>query len=250
MRQTPNQRKSSSLISVIVPVYNGEKYLGESLESIESQTYPNVEVVVVDDGSTDKTKSVAKNFPLARCLSQSHCGLSAALNNGIKNSRGEFFAFLDADDLWIKDKLTFQMEILKKNPGVEAVFGHLIQFASSRVPFENSSENSQNKIPGFCKGSMLIRRKAFFRVGFFDPRWEVGDFIDWYKRAKEKNLQTLMIPQVVMKRRVHAGNMSSGKKGARRDYVRILKDALDRQKEKEALNRKQEPDSKGKGTGE
>jgi len=227
-------RKKQPLISVIVPVFNGERYLAEALESIQNQTYPHIEIIVVNDGSTDGSESVIRNFPSVISIHQVHSGLSAALNKGIKKAKGNFFAFLDADDIWMKDKLWNQMEILRQNPEAEAVFGHIVQFSASNKTHGFKQEDLTHKIPGFCKGSMLIRKKSFFRVGFFDTRWEIGDFIDWYKRAKEKSLFTLLMPEVVMKRRVHNENMSSNRDKEKKDYIRILKKAMDRSRKKDA----------------
>ena len=225
-------KRDVPLISVIVPVFNGERYLAEALRSIEKQTYPHIEIIVVNDGSFDETMSVIKSFPSVISLSQPHSGLSAALNNGIQNSKGHFFAFLDADDIWVKDKLSNQMKIFMEDPGIEAVFGHIVPFICSKEIMDAEGGNPIPKMPGYCKGSMLIKKKSFFRIGFFDTSWEIGDFIDWYKRAKEKDLKTALIPEVVMKRRIHSRNMSSSKKQRGKDYIRILKAALDRSRNK------------------
>jgi len=226
--------EDTPLISVIVPVFNGERYLAEALRSIENQTYPHIEIIAVNDGSVDKTMSVIKSYPSVISLSQRHSGLSAALNNGIRNAKGHFFAFLDADDIWEKEKLSNQMKIFMENPGIEAVFGHIIPFSRSKEIKEAEGGNPIRKIPGYCKGSMLIKKKSFFRIGFFDTRWEIGDFIDWYKRAKEKDLKTALTPEVVMRRRIHSRNMSSSRERGKKDYVRILKAAIDRSRNKGA----------------
>jgi len=224
--------EDAPLISVIVPVFNGERYLAEALESIENQTYPHIEIIAVNDGSFDKTMSVIKSFPSVISLSQPHSGLSAALNNGIRNAKGHFFAFLDADDIWEKDKLSNQMKVFMEDPGIEAVFGHIVPFGFSKEITEAEGKNPIRNMPGYCKGSMLIKKKSFFRIGFFDTRWKIGDFIDWYKRAKEKDLKTALIPEAVMKRRIHSRNMSSSKGRGKKDYVRILKAAIDRSRNK------------------
>jgi glycosyltransferase involved in cell wall biosynthesis len=95
---------------VIIPVFNGEKYLAEAIESILAQCYSPIEIIIVDDGSTDNTPAIAKQYESIRYLSQTHGGISAALNNGITISKGNFYAFLDADDLWMPDKLTLQIK--------------------------------------------------------------------------------------------------------------------------------------------
>ncbi len=223
--------KIPPLVSVIVPVFNGEKYLKEAIESILAQSYRPIEVIVVDDGSTDGSAEAAKFFvPRVRYVFQFHDGLGAALNHGISLSRGDFLAFLDADDLWAEDKLIRQVMVLDNDPGLDAVFGHVKQFWSPELAKNNKIRVQPEKRPGFLKGAMLIRRAAFFRVGTFDTRWEVGDYIDWFLKASEIGLRTFMLPGIVMKRRIHMDNLSLRKPESRADFVHMLKASLDRRR--------------------
>ena len=229
--------KNKPLVSVIVPVFNGKPFLAEAIKSIQNQTYSHIEIIVVNDGSTDGSEAVIRSFPSVISIYQAHSGLSAALNNGIKMAKGDFFAFLDADDIWVKDKLWNQMRILIHNPEIEAVFGHIVQFSCIKETDQIKDEDTDHKISGYCKGSMLIRKQSFLQIGFFDTQWKVGDFIDWYKRAKEKDLNTVLIPEIVMKRRIHNHNMGFNNKEHKRDYVRILKAAMDRRRKNKTEKR-------------
>ena len=220
-------------VSAIVPVYNGERYLGMAIESALAQTEPPSEIIVVDDGSTDGSAAVAKGYgPPVHCLSAPHAGLSAALNHGISHARGAFLAFLDADDLWIAVKLARQLDALAADPGVDAVFGHVEQFVSADV--EESARpalpDAVRMAPGYLTGTLLIRSAAFHRVGPFDPRWQIGNFIDWYLRAQEAGLRSAMLPEVLLRRRLHADNMGTRERATRHAYARILKHALDRRR--------------------
>ena len=94
-------------------------------------------------------------------------------------------------------------------------------------------------VPGYSKGAMLIKRDSFFRVGLFDTRWQLGDFVDWYIRATEEGLKSLILPEVMTNRRIHSDNMSARERYAEADYVRILKASLDRRRRS---------DVQGKGT--
>lgn len=214
--------KSISLVSVIVPVYDGERFLADALESVLAQTYRPLDLIVVDDGSTDRSAAVAQKYPEVRYVYQPHAGLGAALNCGIQAARGEMFSFLDADDLWAPEKLEIQTACLHDDSTLEGVFAHVAHFQGDAV-----SELS-NPMEGYFKGTLLIRRDAFFRVGLFDPQWRVGDFIDWFIRAQEQGVKTVMLPDVLLKRRVHEDNMSTRERGQRKAYVHILKAALDR----------------------
>src|SRR5436853_749734 len=98
-----------SLVSVIIPVYNCEQYLAEAIQSVLAQTHPTIELIVVDDGSTDNSAAVAKSFAVVRYVFQRQGGPGAARNRGISLARGSFLAFLDADDVWVAGKLTRQL---------------------------------------------------------------------------------------------------------------------------------------------
>jgi len=226
--------ENSHLVSIIIPVFNGEKYLHDAIESALAQTYRPVEIIVVDDGSTDSSAGVAKGFASeVRYVYQDNRGVGAALNRGIELSGGGFFSFLDADDLWKEDKLHHQMTVFEDHPDVDMVFGQVKQFYSPdldedrrrkiRIPAEG--------IPGFLKGSMLIKRHSFCRVGTFETQWKVGDFIDWYLKAVEKGLKSILLDEVVILRRIHANNMGIRERKSQTDFVRILKASLDRRRE-------------------
>jgi glycosyltransferase involved in cell wall biosynthesis len=119
------------LVSIIIPAYNSEKYLAETISSALSQTWPNKEVILVDDGSTDGSLAVAKKFESVKVFHQNNKGASAARNKGLKESKGEFIQFLDGDDLLSPDKIATQVDILQQNPGKIA--------ACSTIHFENGS---------------------------------------------------------------------------------------------------------------
>ena len=107
----------AKMISVIVPAYNGEKYLARALESILAQDYRPIEIVVVDDGSTDNTASIARSYREVRYVYQAHQGLPAARNTGLANCTGELISFLDADDYWPPNKLQIQSRLSNRPPG-------------------------------------------------------------------------------------------------------------------------------------
>lgn len=223
----------SRSVSVVIPVYNGERYLDAAIQSAIAQTEPPDEVLVVDDGSTDGSAAVASGFGAAvHCLSQPHAGLSAALNRGIERARGAFLAFLDADDLWVEDKLARQLDALAGDPALDAVFGHVEQFVSPEVPpaARPALPEGARLAPGYLAGALFIRAEAFRRVGPFDPRWQIGNFVDWYLRAQETGLRDRMLPDVVLRRRLHTDNLGIRERGQRHAYARILKAALDRRR--------------------
>lgn len=192
------------LISVIIPVYNCEKYLAAAIKSILAQTYRPIEILIIDDGSTDKSAEVAKSFmPHIQYYYQPNNGVATAINYGIDLSKGNFLAFLDSDDLWLKDKLIIQSQYFVKNPHLDIAFGHVQQFISSELDnlYRQKFEIPKEIMQGIHKGTMLIKRQSFLDVGYFNTNWKIGEFIDWYIRAKELNLEMTVIPDIILKRR-------------------------------------------------
>ena len=228
--------KQKPLVSVIIPVFNGERYLAEAIESVLAQDYRPIEAILVDDGSVDNSAAIAKSYPDVHYTFQLNQGLASALNCGVKLASGSFLAFLDADDLWMREKLTAQMSIMNQHPNLDMVFGHHRRFYSPEVGslVETGEYPMDEALPAYLKQTMLIRRESFWRVGLFDTSLKLGDFIDWFGRAEDKGLKKMMLPQVVAMRRVHGDNMSLRKKGDRSDYIRIIKATLDRRREKES----------------
>lgn len=219
--------KENPLVSVIIPVFNGEAYLAEAIESALGQTYPPLEVIIIDDGSTDRSAEIARRYiPAVRYQHQPNAGVGAALNRGIEAAEGDFLAFLDSDDLWVGEKIARQIAAFEGDPGLDVVFGHVQQFGSAEAAAGTSGEG----LPGYLKGTMLVRRETFRRVGRFDSKWRVGDFVDWYARAVERGLRGLMLPEIVMRRRIHADNMGIREREHRTDFARILKASLDRRR--------------------
>ncbi|MCB0209235.1 MAG: glycosyltransferase family 2 protein [Anaerolineae bacterium] len=222
-------------ITLIVPVYNGEKYLAEAIASILSQSRPPQEIIIIDDGSTDNTAAVAKGFgDRVRYYYQPNQGAGAARNNGVTLAQGDALAFLDADDIWAEAKLAHQIQALAADPALDMVFGHVQQFHSPELPDEVKQQIKipAEIVPGQHVGAMLIKRESFQKVGPFRTDWEIGEFIDWYARAEERGLKSLMLPQVVMKRRLHKASQGTYKREHQKEYVRVLKAALDRRRQK------------------
>lgn len=221
------------LVSVILPVFNGERYLAETMKSVLAQTYGPLELIVIDDGSTDGSKGVAGSFaPSVRYFFQPNRGIGAARNRGVELARGSFFAFIDHDDLWTEDKLTLQMAALDQDPEADMVFGHIRQFISPDMGegLKRALHCPDEKMPGLSATTMLVRRDAFNGVGPFEADWRVGEFLDWYLKAREKGLKSVMLPQVVSRRRIHGGNASIHEKKSRSDFLKILKSSLDRRR--------------------
>jgi len=219
---------------VIIPVFNAEKYLVEAIKSVITQGVDNIEILIIDDASTDQSMEVATSFFSKVCVHKLkvNSGPGIARNLGIKKARGEWVAFLDADDLWIKGKLKDQLNYLTNHPETDMVFGNVEQFVSPELPDKHKIRlRDELKImPGYVAGTMLIRKETFLSAGWFDGKLELGEFIDWFSRAKDIGLKYHVLDDVVLKRRIHANNLGIKKNQHLKDYTAILRAAIARKR--------------------
>jgi len=219
------------LVTVIIPVFNCENYLGDAIQAVLGQTYRPIEIIVVDDGSTDASSNVAKQYGSeVQYFFQQNSGAGAARNHGIKLAHGSFFSFLDADDLWLKNKLLMQLELFKKSNELDMVFGQVEQCYSPELEenFKKTIQVEPGIMPGYHAGTMLIKKDSFQRVGYFDEKLRMGEFIDWYSRAKDCGLKSVMCDEVVMKRRIHKNNMGIRDRSNQKQYLQLLRASLAR----------------------
>jgi glycosyltransferase involved in cell wall biosynthesis len=218
-------------ISAILTVYNTERYVSEALDSMLAQTSPPDEIIVVDDGSTDGTSGALSGYATQiKLIRQQNHGPAHALNVAIAASCGEVLAFLDADDVWLPQKLQLQRAALGADEELEAIFSAIRQFVSPDL----DSETTRGYVvptdaqPGIGKSTMLIRRQAFDRVGSFDQQHTASDFFGWYARANALKLRVQVLPDVLAMRRHHPGNLGRRERSHRdAELLHILKATLD-----------------------
>jgi hypothetical protein len=146
---------------------------------------------------------------------------------------GDYLAFLGADDLWTEDRIRLQVAAFDAHPEVDIVSGHVRQFFSPELDerLKKRIRFSSELIPGQVIPAMLIKREAFFRVGLFETNWEVGAEMSWYLRATETGLHTMMLPDLVLLRRIHASNKGITQRRFIAQRAQILKASLDRRRE-------------------
>lgn len=217
------------LVSVVVPVYNGERFLAAALDSIFAQDYRPLEAIVVDDGSTDRTRDIVKSYAEARYLYQANQGHGAAKNTGIAAASGEFVAFLDADDLWTPNKLAVQATYLLEHPETGYVIARMQNFLEAGIePPLLARDFLLTDSVGFVVGTLLARRAVFARVGNFDASYRHANDTDWFFRAKEAGVQMTMLPEVLLRRRLHGANLSYETRPMASDFMRAVKRSIDR----------------------
>lgn len=224
---------STPSLSVLIPAFNAERYLAEAIESVLAQVPADAEVVVVDDGSTDRTAEVADRFaPSVRVVRMPHGGITVAINAGMAEARAPIVASVDADDRWLPGKMEKQLGALAADSALDAVFGFVRQFASPDLSAADAARFafSGEPMPGLIRGAMVIRRAAFDRVGPMDAGLTVGEFISWYARAVDAGLKMKMLPDLVYERRIHGANTVIRERDAQSDYLRIVKATLDRRR--------------------
>jgi len=220
-------------ISVVVPAYNACATLSETLDSVAAQSLLPDEVVVVDDGSTDATASIAAGHRLQpRLISKPHSGAAAATNLGIRSAAGEWLAFLDADDLWSADKLRLQAGYLAAHDRIDAVLGQFAAFICPTVPHSASGRFvvPPDPQPGWLTGTMLIRSDVMRRVGSFAEDLSNGYAIDWFDRARTAGVRFHMADNVVLRRRLHPGSLGARNRASDAAMVETARRAIARRR--------------------
>lgn len=212
-------------ISVVVPVFNGERFLGEALRSVQSQEGVEIEVIVIDDGSTDRSFAIAEEFaqddPRIRILRQPNAGLAEARNTGIRAARAEYIALLDHDDLFLPGKLVEQATFLDGNPDVAAVGTHGWRIGergnvlgvfdvgpTSHAHFEEIRRDDE--LIYLLAASVMFRREVALELGGFRHEPYGGEDVDLWTRMADTNV-ILTIPRRLVHYRVHSRSMSTTK---------------------------------------
>lgn len=229
-------------ISVVIPAYNAARTIGETLDSIASQTRLPDEVIVVDDGSSDETASVARTHHFGpRVIMQANAGAATAINTGISKANGDLIAFLDADDLWLPGKLDSQERALAGDLTLLGVLGHSEAFECPSIPPERFEHLNYVKgvTPGYLIGTLLVRKSGLSgQLASLDPGLRTGYFIEWYRLAMAEGRKICMLNQLVHRRRIRPSTLGARKvdeaSGLSLDFLEIAKRAImQRRKQRE-----------------
>jgi glycosyltransferase involved in cell wall biosynthesis len=224
--------EEQALVSVIIPVYNGARFLRAALESVFAQTYRAFEVIVVDDGSVDDSGVIAQSFPEVNYIRQANLGVAAARNKGIEAARGELFAFLDQDDLWTREKLKVQVDHLLSHPELGYTLTNQQFFLEPGVtlPPWFRKDLLTTVHPGWVLGTLLVRRPVFEQVGNFVTGYSAANDSDWFFRAKAAGVEMEVVPELLLLKRIHEANDSGRAKEILSELLKVVKTSLDRQR--------------------
>lgn len=223
---------NKQLVSVIVPVYNGERFLKFAIESILIQQYNPIEIIIVDDGSTDGTAKIVKAFKNIHYIYQDNKGPSVARNTGIAKSKGAFIAFLDSDDVWFPEKLSTQVSYLNKNPDTGFVFAHrqmIVEKDIAKPPWYKE-HLFDNDCPVLGASAMLARSSVFKQLGGYNPDFRFGENAEWLTRAKDEGIKMAVLPETLLGLRVHEKNQTYHLNEMRSNILKALKISIDRQR--------------------
>ncbi len=219
-------------VSVILPVYNAAATLEQAVQSVRDQGHPSLEIVIVDDGSTDDSPAVIERLaaPDVRCFRQENAGPSAARNVAIRECQAPVIAMIDADDLWPEGKLALQLERLREDPELMVVSG-LIE----RVPLDGNSLDPALYGDGLRTssvnlGAALFRREVFDSVGLLDESMRFSEDQDWFLRAREQGVKMLFLQEVTLIYRRHEGNMTARRSARQLMIPAALKKSLERRR--------------------
>lgn len=232
MGQSPASPRARALplVSVVIPVYNGAAFLPAAIDNVIAQEYPALEIIVIDDGSTDNIDEVVGALPVdIRFFPRENQGPAAARNHGVRDASGDLIAFLDVDDFWPEKNLPALVEHMLGRPDIQVVHGRaqlVRETADSGLEYLGSPAEA---FPYYI-GAGLYRRSAFEQVGLFDKDLRYGEDTDWFNRAREAGLAVEDLDEVTLFVRRHEGNMTRGKSLEELNTLVLFKKALDRQR--------------------
>jgi glycosyltransferase involved in cell wall biosynthesis len=219
-------------ISVILPVYNGERYIGAALDSLFAQTHPADEILVIDDASTDATAAVVAQYEVCHIV-RAERSLAGALNEGIARASGELIAFMAADDVAHPQRLERQAGVLQDHPQTAYTYTRVTYFMSPELPPNAYYQRRAGTAHiGLIFETLMIRRSAFAVIGGFNHQYAVTTAADWLMRADSAGLTGELVDEVLYEKRVHDQNTSRTAQ-TNREYLKLIYHKLRREKPRE-----------------
>lgn len=216
-------------LTVVIPVFNAEKFISEAIQSVLNQNYNDLQIIVVDDGSTDNTRSEVEKFgSRVTYLFQENGGAAKARNTGILASNTDFISFLDADDVWHPRKLENQFYEFGKYSNLKITLGLCSIFHFELEDPHHVGYQEERPMFKLSFGSSLMRRSVFDVVGLLDEELNIGEDTDWFFRARAKKVPVSVNRHIVQYVRKHEANLTNVYPVSKLSILKVLKKAIDR----------------------
>ena len=230
---SPDLSNENPLISVVIPVYDGARFLPDAIATVEARQHQPLEIIVVNDGSTDNTAAVAASLgDRIRYVAQPNQGPAAARNHGIDLATGEFIAFLDVDDRWPETKTRHQLAAFAENPALDVVNGYVETLHGT--PDATGEMQYEARLPAsasFNLGSALFRRSVFDRVGYFDDSQIHAEDVDWFLQARERGAEMVVLEEVTLLYHLHDTNLTGDRQGNLKGFFSAVRKSLKRRRD-------------------
>lgn len=224
-------------ISVVIPAYNSSKFIAQTLQSVLGQTFPATEILVIDDGSTDDTATIAERFgPPVRVIRRPNARQAASRNFGVAEATGEWVAFVDADDIWEPNKLERQMGELEVHPDADVCYtartemlqiGHEARLGK-RLPAPTPQELRECLLEktGFLPSTVMIRRSVFLKMKGFDTRFTIVEDWDFWLRLLHAGVKFVGCEEALVRYRIHPASVSHRAMVMLEEQVVILRERV------------------------
>jgi glycosyltransferase involved in cell wall biosynthesis len=221
-------------VSVVIPVRNGVRFLGEAIDSVLAQTLAPLDILVIDAASTDGTRALAAGYSDrgVRLVAQEGTGIPGAWNQGIAMTRGTVLAFLSSDDRWAPEKLERQVGVLAADGTLDytiAMFRYFLE-PGCVIPRTFNRALLGRDLVGRIMETLVARRRVFDRVGLFDPRFRTAEDVDWYARANDRGVPMTIVEEVLLHKRVHDANASASAETNTPEMLQALRASVARKR--------------------
>ena len=214
------------LVSVVIPVFNGERFIKDAIKSVLSQSYRPLEIIVVDDGSTDKTAENIKEFPAVKYIFQDNQGVSATRNKGLEAAQGELITFLDHDDILLSDSVSRRVVYMLENPEVWCIISKHRSYLEQDFDLPPWILESEFIDGAYGFGYLMVKKDVFLKTGGFDPKYRTGELMDFFFRVNDTGQKIAKFPEITVLRRVHGKNLSKDVTAMRENLLKSAKASI------------------------
>ncbi len=227
---------SCPLVTVIIPVYNDEEYLAEAIQSAIGQTYKPLEIIVINDGSTDESEKIAKKYlNHIKYIYKKNSGISNTWNTGIKLSQGSLISFLDSDDIWLPHKLERQVSMMIQNPFIQYSVTKILHFLEQGTLKPKSFRNEllDNEVIGYLMSTTVVKKEIFNKYGMFDEELKniAGD-TEFFSRLRDNNVNLGIVDETLVRKRIHNSNISSVSREFNKNLLSAVRKSIKRKQKR------------------